>query len=221
MKESTGGAFEAMDRMYRLQRHCYDLTRKYYLLGRDRTLLEVTKRRPRSVVEIGCGTARNLRILAKHLPEARLFGVDASGVMLEKAEKKFKSSAKTRARLAVALAEDWDYQHTFKSEKPFDLCLFSYSLSMIPDWRKAIDNAFTNLDKNGAIIIVDFWDQAELPKYFGKLLKWWLKKFGVEFRPELLQYLEDLKNSDKCDLELISVFRRYAFIAIVKPRGSR
>ena len=27
---------EQMDRMYRYQRHIYDLTRKYYLLGRDR-----------------------------------------------------------------------------------------------------------------------------------------------------------------------------------------
>ena len=29
-------AFEKMDKMYRHQRYFYDLTRKYYLLGRDR-----------------------------------------------------------------------------------------------------------------------------------------------------------------------------------------
>jgi S-adenosylmethionine-diacylgycerolhomoserine-N-methlytransferase len=34
-------AFENMDRMYRMQRYFYDLTRKYYLLGRDRLLTEL------------------------------------------------------------------------------------------------------------------------------------------------------------------------------------
>ncbi len=29
---------EQMDNMYRYQRHIYDLTRKYYLLGRDTTI---------------------------------------------------------------------------------------------------------------------------------------------------------------------------------------
>ena len=36
--EVTGEA-ALMDRIYRRQRHVYDVTRKYYLLGRDRTAL--------------------------------------------------------------------------------------------------------------------------------------------------------------------------------------
>ena len=31
-------AFEKMDKMYRRQRYFYDLTRKYYLLGRDKLI---------------------------------------------------------------------------------------------------------------------------------------------------------------------------------------
>jgi hypothetical protein len=38
MSESAGNQAAAMDRMYRLTRHVYDLTRAYYLLGRDRML---------------------------------------------------------------------------------------------------------------------------------------------------------------------------------------
>ena len=30
-----------MDRIYRRQRHVYDLTRKYYLLGRDRLIADL------------------------------------------------------------------------------------------------------------------------------------------------------------------------------------
>ena len=37
-RPEAGGQAAAMDRMYRLTRHVYDATRRYYLLGRDRML---------------------------------------------------------------------------------------------------------------------------------------------------------------------------------------
>ncbi len=81
-------AFENMDRMYRLQRYFYDLTRKYYLLGRDRLLDEMDVSDGETVLEVGCGTARNLIILAKRRPTANLYGLDASNAMLETARAK-------------------------------------------------------------------------------------------------------------------------------------
>ena len=50
----------AMDRMYRQQRHVYDVTRRYYLLGRDQLIRRLAPARGRHVLEIGCGTGRNL-----------------------------------------------------------------------------------------------------------------------------------------------------------------
>ncbi len=58
-------AFEKMDGMYRRQRYFYDLTRKYYLLGRDRLIAEMHVRAGENILEVGCGTGRNLLILAK------------------------------------------------------------------------------------------------------------------------------------------------------------
>ena len=57
-----GGADHAaaMDRMYRLTRHIYDITRRYYLLGRDRLLERVVTASDSATLEVGCGTARNL-----------------------------------------------------------------------------------------------------------------------------------------------------------------
>ena len=59
-----------MDRMYRFQRHIYDATRKFYLLGRDGLVDRLQPPMDGSVLEIGCGTGRNLIRIARafHLP---------------------------------------------------------------------------------------------------------------------------------------------------------
>ena len=84
-------AFEKMDKMYRHQRYFYDLTRKYYLLGRDRLLNEMKISDGDNVLEVGCGTGRNLAILARKYPKTNFYGLDASAAMLETAHNKIKS----------------------------------------------------------------------------------------------------------------------------------
>ena len=54
------GARVRMDRMYRHQRHIYDLSRKFYLLGRDEALSRLRPAPSDGVLEIACGTGRNL-----------------------------------------------------------------------------------------------------------------------------------------------------------------
>ncbi|TIM21480.1 MAG: SAM-dependent methyltransferase, partial [Mesorhizobium sp.] len=51
---------ELMDGVYRWQRHIYDLTRKYYLLGRDRLIDGLDVPVGGTVLELGCGTGRNI-----------------------------------------------------------------------------------------------------------------------------------------------------------------
>ena len=77
-----------MDAIYRTQRHFYDLTRKYYLLGRDRLIRDLAPPPGGTVLEIGCGTGRNLISAARAWPEARLFGIDISEAMLATARAK-------------------------------------------------------------------------------------------------------------------------------------
>ena len=76
---------ERMDRHYRLQRHVYDLTREYYLLGRKHLIADLQPEPGESVLEIGCGTAWNLARAARRYPRALLSGVDISAAMLETA----------------------------------------------------------------------------------------------------------------------------------------
>ncbi len=48
-------ATRLMDGIYRYQRHIYDITRKYYLLGRDALIKELEAPNGGTVLEIGCG----------------------------------------------------------------------------------------------------------------------------------------------------------------------
>src|SRR4051812_19384139 len=74
-----------MDGVYKHQRHFYDLTRKYYLLGRDTMLNSMDVKPGERVLEVACGTARNLVRLNKLKPGLELFGLDASAEMLKSA----------------------------------------------------------------------------------------------------------------------------------------
>ena len=196
-----------------MQRHFYDATRKYYLLGRDRLLDEMDVRTGETVLEAGCGTARNLIVLAKRNPDAKLFGLDASAAMLETAESKIAAAGVKNISLKTALADDFSFDETFGLPQPFDKIFFSYSISMIPPWRESIDKALRNLKPGGELFIVDFYDQTDLPAPFRKFLKWWLSKFHVRFWPELIPHLRSLEQSGAVSLRIEPLFRRYSFIA--------
>jgi S-adenosylmethionine-diacylgycerolhomoserine-N-methlytransferase len=205
---------EEMDRMYRWTRYVYDFTRKYYLLGRDRLLHDMELKEGDRVLEIGCGTARNLIRLARQRPDLRCFGLDASHEMLATAAAHVKSR-KLGARITLkhCLAEELNYEKTFELNAPFDAAFFSYSLSMIPTWPQAIDAALANVKRGSAFYVVDFWDQGDWPGWFRFILKRWLDLFHVHYRPELLDYLRELDERGVGTLTIHSVAGRYAYLA--------
>jgi len=205
--------FDKMDRMYGLQRHFYDITRKYYLLGRDQLLDAMNVQPGDAVLEIGCGTGRNLAILAKRHPQAHLFGLDASARMLESADAKFDSARIENVTLANELAENFYYVNTFEMRERFDKIFFSYSITMIPAWRDAINNALNNLRPGGELWIVDFYDQKDLPRTFRKMLQNWLKAFHVQFWNDLIPFLGTLETKGLVRLTVTPIYKRYAFIA--------
>ena len=80
-----GSHADRMRRMYRRQRHIYDGTRRYYLLGRDRLIEDLAPAPGATVLEIGCGTGRNLVLAAGRYRDAQFFGIDVSTEMLTSA----------------------------------------------------------------------------------------------------------------------------------------
>ncbi len=213
----------AMDRMYRLTRHVYDLTRAYYLLGRDRMLARVATNAGTATLEVGCGTARNLIKLARRPEPGLLCGLDASQEMLDTAAASIAragvpAGGHERIRLRQGLAERLDAKAMFDRDEPFDTIFFSYCLSMVPSWPGAIEAAMANLKTGGHLLIVDFWDQQELPAFFAAGLKKWLTLFHVHYRPEVHAALAALGASGRADVAFESVAKRYAYIASIRKR---
>jgi len=205
-----------MDRIYRQQRHIYDLTRKYFLLGRDRLIEELSPKTGDIVCEVGCGTARNLARLAQRYPGARVMGLDASAEMLKTARPKLARAGLTdTVSVAQGLAQTFDPAALFAVERPLDHVVFSYSLSMIPPWRESIEHALRLVRPGGRIHIVDFGDQAGLPRAFRALLYGWLALFHVHYRPELLEHLRSLDAEGRAQVRIRPLYRGYAFLAQV------
>lgn len=179
-----------MDRMYRHQRLIYDLTRKYYLIGRDRAIDRLAPPPGGSVVEIGCGTGRNLVLAARRWPEAGFLGLDASREMLRSAEAKITAAGLGhRVRLGFGLAEDWDAS-ALGLVRGADRVLFSYALSMIDQPVTALERAHAQLAPGGRLLVVDFADMAGLPALARRGLRAWLARFGVHPKPEVAAWME-------------------------------
>ena len=176
---------ELMDRIYRRQRHVYDVTRKYYLLGRDRLIQRLAPPAGSRVLEIGCGTARNLIVAARTYPDVRFFGIDISSEMLETARRLVeREGLASDIRLARADATSFDPALLF-GVPGFSRIFVSYSLSMMPGWQAVLERALGWLAQGGELHVVDFGGQEGLPGWFRLGLRQWLRLFHVTPRDAL------------------------------------
>ncbi|TPI48322.1 class I SAM-dependent methyltransferase [Mesorhizobium sp. B2-9-1] len=214
--ELPAGHAELMDGVYRWQRHIYDLTRKYYLLGRDRLIDGLDVPQGGTVLELGCGTGRNIALAARRYPDARFFGLDISAEMLETASAAIaREGLAAKVSLARGDATDFDARALFGIAQ-FDRVFVSYSLSMIPSWEKTVSAALAALAPGGSLHVVDFGQQEGLPRWFRALLRGWLRKFHVAPRASLRDVLESESQRTGATFRFRTLYRGYAWLAIVK-----
>jgi S-adenosylmethionine-diacylgycerolhomoserine-N-methlytransferase len=144
------------------------------------------------VVELGGGTGRNLLFFGPML--GRFQGVtvvDLCPAMLHEARKR--AAQWDNVQVVEADATSW------RPAEPVDCVYFSYSLTMIPSWRSAIDNALAMLRPGGRIGVVDFYVSAPQPvaglQHHGAVTRWfwtrWFGHDGVRLDPAHLAYLRE------------------------------
>ncbi len=219
MVHPTVSAAQHMDAIYRYQRYVYDATRKFYLLGRDRLIGDLAPAPGARVLEIACGTGRNLIAAAHRYPQARFFGFDISTAMLDTARSSIaRARLDGRIRIATGDATDFSAERLF-GVAAFDRIFISYALSMIPPWRAALDQALAALAPGGRLLIVDFGGQEKLPRWFKRSLRAWLLQFSVEPRDELAAELDRIAAMPGFSVRHALLYRGYAVYAVVTKRA--
>jgi S-adenosylmethionine-diacylgycerolhomoserine-N-methlytransferase len=140
--DSTAQSQSAIAQYYRLHARIYDLTRWTFLRGREDLIrLAAAHCQPTDILEVGCGTGKNLLHLGRLFPEARLRGLDLSPHMLARARQKLRD---LRPRVTFVEAA---YDRPVAPGR-VDLMVFSYALSMfnlVPAGEWLVPSAFGGL----------------------------------------------------------------------------
>ncbi|MFQ5806605.1 MAG: class I SAM-dependent methyltransferase [Phycisphaerae bacterium] len=195
----------AVRSFYRHQACVYDWTRWTILHGRRRAVARLELRPESAVLEVGCGTGLNFRYVLDYLNPARgrLVGVDFSPDMLRQAERRVAARGWQNVELLEADATKLNLH------RHFDGVLFTYSLTMIPDFPAAIDRARAHLKPGGRLVVLDF-GRFEGWGPLAPLMRGWLRLNHVE---PLRPYEQKLREVFP-DLELSYWLGAYNFTAV-------
>jgi len=143
---------------YGAQAQDYDRFRERLLRGREALIARLLAQLPAQarVVELGGGTGRNLDFFGERLGDIASFDlVDLCPALLDRAHQRIARYPQVRMIEADAT--------TYAPSAPVDCVYFSYSLTMIPDWRVALANALAMLKPGGLLGVVDFYTSAAQP----------------------------------------------------------
>lgn len=171
MKAKPHEQQQHLEQFYKNQAHIYDTTREVLLKGRRECLQlavsHLQKNKDLVWIDIGGGTGKNIEYMDEIKSIAKNFKavylVDLSPSLCEIAQQRF--AAKKWSNVHVLVADACDFSIDYGKA---DLITFLYSLSMIPTFNSAIDNAVDLLDPSGVIGCVDFGIQSS-DTYMGRI----------------------------------------------------
>jgi len=102
------------------------------------------------VIELGCGTGRNLLMLSQAVGSGgRVVGVDVSPEMLERARRRVRDHRLENVSLHLGDAA------AFSASQAVDAVLFSISYSVIPGRIQALRDSWEQLRSGGRLVIMD------------------------------------------------------------------
>ena len=184
---------ERLESFYGGQAGDYDDFRRRLLQGREDLFRSIQIPRGGTWIDLGGGTGSNMEYLAGQMPDLRQATVvDLSASLLKVAQQRFQSRGWTNVGTQLADAT------TYRPDEPADVVTFSYSLTMIPDWFAAIENAWRMLKPGGTIGIVDFYVSRKHPAVGYTQHRWstrnfwpfWFGNDNVFPSPDHLPYIQ-------------------------------
>ena len=179
-----------LDDFYGPQAHAYDRFRERLLPGRRAFMEALPLAAGTRVIDFGAGTGRHWLYVEDKVAElGQLDLVDLCTPLLDIARARFAGAPRVCATLADAAS--------WRAAEPADMIVFSYSLSMMPDWRLVLVNALAQLKPGGVLGLVDFYSlPAQPPAPLRSMSVWnrwfwprWFAHDGVWLRPEVLPTL--------------------------------
>lgn len=164
---------ERMENFYGAQAKGYDDFRKRLLKGRQELWDSVPTPENGVWVDMGGGTGSNIEYLESRIDQLKkVYVVDLSQSLLNVANDRFAKKGWTHAQGIQGDATKFQPE-----DGPVDVVTFSYSLTMIPDWFAAMENAYRMLKPGGLIAVVDFYVSRKFPADGLKKHGWFTRNF--------------------------------------------
>jgi S-adenosylmethionine-diacylgycerolhomoserine-N-methlytransferase len=150
---------ERMDSFYGGQAGDYDSFRKRLLQGRQELWEQIPTYEQGVWVDMGGGTGNNLEYFGNRIESLKkCYVVDLASSLLSVCKQR--ADAKGWSHVVPVEADATKFT---PEEGLADVVTFSYSLTMIPDWFAAIENAKRILKPGGLIGVVDFYVSRKYP----------------------------------------------------------
>lgn len=184
---------ERLEDYYRTQADTYDAFRQHLLHGRPALLKVLPIPTGARMVEMGAGTGWNVEALGPQRSRCQsILLVDLCESLLRVAEARVRRCGWDNVEVVRADATTFSPQGGL-----VDVVLFSYALTMIPNWFQAIDQAWNMLRPGGVIGATDFYISRAHPEPGLRQHAWWQRLFwpacfhghNVFLSPDHLPYL--------------------------------
>jgi S-adenosylmethionine-diacylgycerolhomoserine-N-methlytransferase len=148
---------ERLESFYGRQIGHYDEFRKRLLHGREQLYDKLPLPTGGHWVEMGGGTGANLEFIGDRIRQLdRVSIIDLCPSMIQQA--KLRASSKGWENVDAIVADA-----NCVGLAPADVIVFSYSLTMVPNWFAALDCAIRALKPSGLLAVVDFYVSRKHP----------------------------------------------------------
>lgn len=186
----AGSQGERLERFYAPQAQGYDAFRERLLHGRRELIERLPAGAGEQVIELGGGTGRNLDFFGERLAQfASVELVDLCPALLAVARGRWGALRNVR----LVLADVGEYRPAARA----DCVYLSYVLTMVPDWRRTVDNALAMLAPGGTLGVVDFHVPDD--KLASRFWRAWFGHDGVWPCTEHLPYLRSRLDELWCE----------------------